>query len=380
MNQKATSQTPALVLSGGGARAAYQVGVLKAIAERYPRNHSCPFPIICGTSAGAINGTALACYATCFRLGVKKIEWIWSHFSTEQVYKSSSSALLRHLLSNLINPWRADHAALAPAGLLNNQPLRQLLAEVLDLDRLERNIAKRALTALAVTASCYTTGDSVSFFQGCANLMPWQRARRRGERTRLNFDHLIASASIPLVFPPTWIGNGYFGDGAIHQLAPFSPAIRLGATRILLIGTAPAVMHSPKRPQQQSPGLSDVAGHLLDSVFADSLQADLERLTKINQLLNLLPKQKAASLSITPIETLTIHPDVDINQIASFYTHLLPRTIQHILKLAGIEAEGSSSLLSYILFESCYCRELIQAGYSDAQQRMDEIIAFLCGH
>lgn len=377
MTNSLSNQGSALILSGGGARAAYQVGVLRAIAEQYPRSHANPFPIICGTSAGAINGTALACYASCFRLGVKKIEWIWRHFHTGQVYQSSFSALFRQLFSNLISPLRADHVPPTPVGLLNNQPLRQLLADVLDLQRMERNIANQTLTAVAVTASCYTSGDSVSFFQGQPHLQPWQRAHRRGERTLLNIDHLVASASIPMVFPSTLIKDGYFGDGAIHQLAPFSPAIHLGAKRILLIGTAPAAIPTGKQPSQQPPGFSDIAGHLLDSVFADSLQADLERLTKINQLLSLIPAEKLDTPPVEPIAILTLQPNIDINQIASHYAHLLPDTIHRILKLAGIEAEGHSSILSYILFESCYCSELIQAGYSDARARIDEITTFL---
>jgi NTE family protein len=226
----------ALVLTGGGARAAYQIGVLSAITKFIPRNHGIPFPILSGTSAGAINSTALACYASCFHLGVKKLEWAWKNFNISSIYHSDPFNVFSHVGKGMLASFQADYANKQPRSLLNNAPLRKLLTEIVDFKRIDNNIMRGYLSSVAVTASSYSSGDSISFYQSDGNTPNWLRARRRGEVSQLNTQHLMASAAIPMIFPSAKIKNQHFGDGSIHQLSPLSPAIHLGAKKIFVIG------------------------------------------------------------------------------------------------------------------------------------------------
>ncbi|MDF2179605.1 patatin-like phospholipase family protein [Aliiglaciecola sp. CAU 1673] len=366
----------ALLLSGGGAKAAYQVGVLKAITHLLPRNHSLPFPIICGTSAGAINATALACFASCYHLGVRKLEWVWKNFRTHHVYASDFLPVFSHLLSGQMQNLRAEQLANKPVSLLDNRPLRRLLKNTLDLSRIDRNILYGHLKAVSVTASSYSTNESISFFQGQPELMPWQRAKRRGKRAMLNVEHLMASSAIPMVFPSVKLEDQYFGDGSIHQLSPISPPIHLGAEKVLIVGTAQP--KPDKRHQlQHHPSSAMVAGHLLDTIFADTLNSDLERLYRINHTLSLLPEKQRQATHLKPVECLLINPSVNFNEIAAKHYARLPRGIRSLMRIMGIRPDSESSLLSYLLFEGQYCQALIKQGYEDGLKRQEEIRGFL---
>ncbi|WP_285817643.1 patatin-like phospholipase family protein [Echinimonas agarilytica] len=379
---KASKKTPtpqsntALVLTGGGARAAYQLGVLKAISEWFPRNDGIPFDIICGTSAGAINGTALACYAANFRLGVKKIEWVWRNFRTHQVYKTDARSITGQLIRNLLpsSLIRSEQHAIA---VLDNAPLRHLLGHLLDLSRIERNIERGFLSSVSVSASSYATGNSVCFFQAIPEISDWHRVRRRGIRQPLNFDHLMASSALPMVFPASRIGQRYYGDGSIHQQAPLSPAIHLGARRILVIGTSDMrnqIVDEPVAP----PSAADIAGHLLETVFSDSLRSDLERLQRINQTLSLLSRGEQRKVNLHPIQTHVINPQQDLKQIAAPYYTSLPRSVRTLLRFIGVNRHSKTDLLSYLLFEQEYCKELIELGYADGMEQKQSIMQFLC--
>jgi NTE family protein len=375
----AKEPTCALLLTGGGARAAYQVGVLKAIASLYPRNHSIPFPVICGTSAGAINSTALACYASCFHLGVKKLEWVWKNFKTKQVYRSDFLGVFGHLANNILANFQADYAYKRPVCLLDNAPLRDLLEFVLDFRRIDRNIINGSLKALTVTASCYTSGDSICFYQDGAHKHGWHRARRRGISTIINTQHLLASSAIPGIFPSVRINQAYFGDGSVHQLAPLSPAIHLGADKLFVIGVEkPGSQQSQvnKKPEHH-PSLATVAGHLLDTIFSDTLNSDLERLRRINKTLDLLCQSDEQNSKLRKIETLVINPSKDFRLIASEFFNEMPLTIRTMLKLIGINRRSESSLVSYLLFEQAYCQKLIELGYKDGLAKESEIRHFL---
>ncbi|AWL12592.1 hypothetical protein HMF8227_02134 [Saliniradius amylolyticus] len=365
----------ALLLSGGGARAAYQVGVLKAITELLPRNHPIPFPVICGTSAGAINATAMACFASCYHLGVRKLEWVWKNFHTEQVYQSHLLPVFGHLLGNQLQNWRSDQVPRHPSSLLNNQPLRELLHQTLDFSRIDRNILRRQLRAICVTASSYAHKESFSFFQGASDLEPWHRAQRRGVKATLYTEHLMASAAIPLVFPTIRLHEDYFGDGSIHQLSPLSAPIHLGAERILVVG----VEQPQSAPNIKSghPSSAMIAGHLLDTIFADTLHSDLERLYRINHTLSLLSHKERQQTQLKRVECLVINPTVNLNAIASDYYQSLPMGIRALMKLLGIKPDKESSLLSYLLFEGAFCQQLINIGYRDGVNRRDEIRQFL---
>nr|WP_224745886.1 patatin-like phospholipase family protein [Neiella litorisoli] len=365
----------AIVLTGGGARAAYQVGVLKAISECFPGGKKLPFDIICGTSAGAINGTALSCYAANFRLGIKKIEWVWRNFQTSKVYHSDIRGIFRQLLRNIM-PIAASQPDRALA-VLNNAPLHELLSKLLDLSRIERNIDRGFLKAVSVSASSYATGNSVCFFQAEPEIGDWYRVRRRGVRTPLAFEHLMASSALPMVFPASKIGQRYYGDGSIHQLAPLSPAIHLGARRILVVGTSDLPDRS-STAAMPPPSAADIAGHLLDTIFSDSLRADLERLQRINNTLAMLSRAEQQKVNLFPIHTHVINPSEELKTLAAPHYHRLPASVKMLLKLIGANPQTNTALLSYLLFEKEYCQQLIELGYRDGLQQRQAVMQFLC--
>ncbi|MFT5297785.1 MAG: NTE family protein [Cognaticolwellia sp.] len=369
----------ALVLTGGGARAAYQVGVLSAIAKFIPRNHGVPFPIICGTSAGAINSTALACYASCFQLAVKKLEWIWKNLDPERIYHTDPIRVFSHLIGGALGNFQADYANKSARSLLNNAPLRQLLETVVDFSRIDTNIRRGYLSAVSVTASSYSSGDSISFFQSEASISPWFRAKRRGEPTQLNSQHLMASAAIPLVFPSERIQRHHLGDGSVHQLSPLSPAIHLGAEKIFIVG-----VEQPKEPlhavenNPHPPTTAAIASHLLDSVFSDTLQSDIERMERVNNTLSLIPDVNKKNISgLKNIESYLLNPSHNFNSIAVKYYDKLPLSIRLLLRSMGISNDAESSLVSYLLFEKNYCKELINLGFNDALEQETKIRQFL---
>ena len=372
-----TDTKQGLLLTGGGARAAYQVGALKAIAEFYPRNHGTPFKIITGTSAGAINSCAIACYASCFRLGVKKLEYIWNNFHANQVFQCRFDEISRHLLLTFLSKFQSPHVARQPVSLLNNKPLHQLLDRYLDMRRIDINIQRQHLDAISITASDYNNGDSISFFQGNQQLQEWRRARRCGLRTRLHPHHLLASSAIPLVFPCTQIGRDFYGDGSVHQLSPLSPAIHLGAEKILVIGAEQPPQTFKQGEVRQTPSGADIAGHLLDTIFTDTLNSDIERLSRINDTLSLTPTSQQSSLSMKPIGLFRVANEHNINAIADKYFHDLPITIRTLLRTIGVNQGSNSSITSYLMFEQNYTRELINLGYQDVLKQELELRAFL---
>lgn len=364
--------TNALLLTGGGARAAYQIGVLKAIASVLPRNQKSPFKVICGTSAGAINAVSMACYASCFHLGVKKTEWVWKNFRTEQVYGSTWSGVFGYLIKNYFSKYRKSQINRA-TSLLNNKPLVELLGDLIDFKRIDRNILSDHLSAISVSASSYSDGDSITFFQSSQS-KEWQRAKRKGVKTVLTTRHLVASASIPLVFPSVKIGNQYYGDGSIHQLSPLSPAVHLGADKILIIGVEQPKGDKYYGASEFHPDTATITGHLLDTIFTDSLNSDLERMDRINNTLNHTTEQKAG---LKKVETLLINPSRSFNKIAAKHYHNMPSAIRFLLRFAGITRDSESALISYLMFEKPFTEELIQLGYEDGLDRIDEISQFL---
>lgn len=366
----------ALLLSGGGARGAYQIGVLKAIATFYPRNHGIPFPILCGTSAGALNSTALGCYASSFHLGVKKLDWIWRNMHTEQVYRSNFSHVTRFMFNNVTKWMRSDLYRNRPTSLLDNAPLRELLRQVVPFERLERNISNGYLHALSVTASSYQTGNSVSFYQGHPSIENWKRSKRESARGTIHFEHLMASSALPLVFPAVEVRQAFYGDGSVHQLSPLSTPIHLGADKILCIG-----LDSPhdqaKHQQIRHPSASSIAGHLLDSVFSDTLDSDIERAQRINNTIDCIDLATQKQLGLRKVETMLINPSIDINRLAHNHFDDIPWAIRALLASIGISKNSESSITSYLLFEQAYCRELIEAGFVDGMAQKEQLIEFL---
>lgn len=364
------------MLTGGGARAAYQVGVLKGIASLVPRAHPLPFRILAGTSAGALNSAAMACYASNFHLSVKKLEQIWSNFSTDQVYRCSTGEVFGHLISRVGRMFQSETAQNPAASLFDNQPLRELIDRVVDFSKIDRQISRGYLRALSVTASCYNNGHSMSFFEGSPSYQNWARANREGVRTRLTTEHLMASAAIPLIFPAIELQHRYFGDGAIHQISPLSPAIHLGASKIMVIGVDQPHMEDHLQ-RNYVPSSATIAGHLLDTIFADTLNSDVERLERINGTIVELQKAGVEHPELRIVDTLIIKPQLDFNELAHQHYQRMPKAVRRLLGLVGVDQDTPSSIVSYLLFEKEYCNELIRIGYEDARKREDDIHHFL---
>ena len=376
-------------MTGGGARGAYQVGVLQAVSSILheagwapDRN---PYDIICGTSAGAINATALACHADNFGEGLEKLVQVWEHFTVEQVYRADSLGVMRSgakwlsLLSFgwLLRKWHAH----PPSSLLDNTPLVTLLNRMLNFPRLDAALAGGSLHALAVTASSYTAGQHITFYQTEADIEPWIRMQRIAMRGQIGLEHLLASSAIPLIFPATPIycdgRREYFGDGAMRQLAPISPAIHLGAEKVLVIGAGR--LTEPVRDTSQFaqyPSLAQIAGHAMSSIFLDSLAVDIERMNRINLTLSFLPEEQKAKTPLRPIEMLIIAPSERLDEIASRHVGSLPAPVRMMLAAIGATEVRGSALASYLLFEASYTCELLRLGQLDTLARRADVLTF----
>lgn len=374
-----TQERIALVLSGGGARAAYQVGVIKAIAELLPEFKASPFSIICGVSAGAINATVMACSASRFKIGAKRLEHVWANFHSGQIYRSDFLGMTANSLRWLASLARRRHPDTPSPSMLDNNPLRELLKTVVPFNEIAKSINKGDLYAVSVTCSGYNSGESISFFEGHEEIDGWHRYRRSGARTRIQLQHLMASSAIPLVFPAVKINREYFGDGSVRFMAPISPALHLGATKVLIVGVDPVRdVDKSRQAAKGYPTVAEIAGHVMDSVFLDSLDSDMERLKRINNTLSKIPEQVRIdnNINLKPIDTLVIAPSRDLSELSGKHSRSLPRVVRFFFRRIGITGKTGSTILSYLLFESSFTKELIQLGYQDAMHQKAEIRGF----
>ena len=368
-------------MTGGGARAAYQVGVLRAISDMLPKEVRNPFQIICGTSAGAINAAVLAAEASDFRRGVRRLMTVWKNFHVRHIYRSDPIGVIRNSGRWIFNGLTGGAVTRKPVSLLDNSPLAALLDRYLDFSAIQRCIDDGDLAAFSVTCSGYTSGQSVTFFQGRPELQPWRRARRIGIAMPLETRHLMASSALPFIFPPVRINREYFGDGSMRQIAPVSPALHLGADRLLVIGVGRQLQqHLNERIMVDThPSLAQIAGHALNSIFLDSLEADLERLQRINRTIEIIPGEilEKTGYPLHRVDFRLLSPSVELEKIAAAHMDELPRTIRVLLYMVGALQRSGSNLLSYVLFEKSYCRALIRLGFNDTVARKDDLLAFL---
>jgi NTE family protein len=368
-----------LVLTGGGARAAYQVGVIKAVRDILGNPVKNPFPILVGTSAGAINAATLAVYAENFTRGVGNLLEVWENMHVDHVYKADFPSIMKSgakWLASLMLVSRRN-----PISLLDNAPLAEMLSRTLPFERIQGNIDSGALYAVSVTASGYTSGQSVSFFQGGSGTEGWERNQRIGAAVTLKLEYLLASASLPFIFPAVKVHREYFGDGSMRQIAPISPALHLGADRVLVVGTGRQTLDTARSRSNVYPSLAQIAGHALNSIFLDSLSVDLERLERINRTVSLIPPERLAEgkLPLRPIKVLFISPSQPIERMAARFIHELPRAVRFILRPTGALNRSGSNLASYLLFEQSFCRALVDLGYQDTEARAAEVLDFFAG-
>jgi NTE family protein len=372
-----------LVLPGGGARGAYQVGVLKALAEMLPRRTSNPFSVLSGTSAGAISAAVLASRARSFRVAVTDLERVWANFHSGQVFRCDPATMLKSSLHWLAAMVLGGLGPRNPKSLLDNDPLWALLRGRINFDSIQDSIDKGYLGALAITAAGYGSARSITFYQGTPAHQPWERVRRKGRPTRMALEHLMASVAVPMIFPPVRIGQEYFGDGAMRQATPLSPALRLGAHRLLVIGVrneVPDPLPGLDQPVPY-PSFGKIAGYILDALFMDGLSSDLENLIRINLILESQPGRvmQGEFGQLHHTDAFIMLPSRDVRAIAARHIREMPAPIRLLMRGLGALNYGGSQLLSYLLFESGYTRELIALGYEDAMTRRDDLLAFMDG-
>lgn len=372
----------ALILSGGGARAAYQVGVLQALAEVLPDDCENPFPIICGTSAGAINALAIAAHKGNFKSAVNALAYMWQNLDIGQVYLHGWGDIVKGISYLGLSLFNEGMGRRRPLSLLDNAPLWNLLGSKINFENLTHSIDSGKLLAVSVSAMGYTSGHSVSFFQGNPALQGWSRYRRSGVATQLRLEHLLASSAIPTIFPAVRINREYFGDGALRQLAPISPALHLGADALFVVGVSgnrSAPKANRRVPHRHSPSMGQIIGHLFNSAFVDALEGDLEHMQRMNELLKLIPDdvRMKEGIALRPVNNMVISPSYPIDGIAGRNVRYLPKSLRFFLRAIGATAKGGgATAASYLLFSNEFISELMALGREDTLAEADSIRAF----
>jgi NTE family protein len=368
-----------LVLTGGGARAAYQVGAVQALADLLPG--PVPFRILSGVSAGAVNAVFLAGQSDEFAAAAERLKETWLALTPDRVYRTDARRL-----TVIGARWMRDLSSGGLFGrnrinfLLDASPLRDLLAEVLPVSRIPKHIESGRLRGVAVTATSYATNMAVTFFDGPPDVEPWLRSTRLGLRDTLKLDHVMASAAIPIFFPPVRIRGAFYGDGCVRMTAPLSPAIHMGAERLVAISVRAGQPEDqgPRRQRRETLAPSEIAGVLMNAVFLDSVEADVERLESINRTLALIPPEgRRAALPLRPVPVLLLKPSQDLGMLAQDQHKRFPRMLRYLLRGIGANANNGSDLLSYLAFEPVYVSRLFELGYQDTLARRKEIEAFL---
>jgi NTE family protein len=373
-----------LVLTGGGARAAYQVGVIQALSEITHEVQS-PFKVITGVSAGAINGGYLMSRADEFKIAAKGLWDLWMNLHSERVYRTDASSIaslgtkwLRTVgMGGMIKQKRANH-------LLNTEPLRELLNQELQLDKLPQFFKDGTLRGVSFSATNYLTGTAISFYDGIPEIQPWVRSTRIGVRAPLTVEHIMASSAIPVFFPPVKLEGALYGDGCIRLTSPLSPAIHLGSDRIIAIGiryfrSHQQTMELNQNVRRDDLSIAEIGGVLLNAVFLDSLETDIERMERINSTIAQMHEDVRSKMALKSIPVLALRPSQDLGQLARGCLKEFPTLIRYLLKGVGAKEDKGWDLLSYLAFEKAYTNQLIDLGYSDTFRKREAIQEFMYG-
>lgn len=366
-----------VVLTGGGARAAYQVGVLRAIADMYP-DWSHPFSVIIGTSAGAINAMALAGNRGLFRHNIDHLEKMWSELTMDRVFRADTISLMRSF-SNVARKMISQPVGGGPVSFLDNAPLRKMLELEIDFQSIRNTIREGHIDAVGLNACGYASGQNICFFEGADGLKGWSVGQRGGARTELTIDHIMASSAIPTLFRPVKINREFFGDGVTRQMAHISPVLRLGARKVLVVGVSANAMRPSKRPEKPGmPTLTQVLAQVFNGMFLDTLDYDIDRSRVINQLLALIPEErlKESGLDLSPVDILEISPSEPINDLAMKYIDAMPLVLRRLTGASDSAPVSSANLASFLLFDKRFCRDLIELGYRDGQSHARQIERF----
>lgn len=371
----------ALVLSGGGARGAYQVGVLKALGEITDEMKiKNPFKIFTGVSAGSINASFLAAGADRFYEQTQSLEKLWSNLTMEQVFRTDILSL-----GGIGFKWMTElsmgglSAGNKKRSLLDTAPLRELIERTLDSERISHLIEEEKLHALALTAIDYRSSTAVTFVQGNQKLQNWRRTRRKSVASEITPSHIMASSAIPLLFPAVEVEGSYFGDGCVRNQTPLSPAIHLGANKLFTIGVRRLSLTADEeraRKSSEEPSIARITNVLLNAVLLDGIEMDVERLNRVNDFVKKVPAEHQAKMNFSPIDCIWIHPVGDIGALASKMSSRLPRMIRFLMKGLG-PLEDASETISYLLFDSEFLKKLIRMGYEDGLQQKEQIRHFL---
>ncbi len=364
----------ALMLPGGGARGAYQVGVIQAIMEMMPDGFH--FDVINGTSAGAINAAVMASHAKNQKHGAARLNHFWSTIHCADVYRTDAGQVFKTMARVLGSVLFGRLGVKPPDSLLDNSPLAALLKRELHLEQIQPAIDAGILHGLSITASSYDTAIAKCFYQANQTTIPWHRTRRVGLQENITVQHIMASTALPFLFPAQLIGNEYYGDGGLRMTAPLSPAIHLGADRILVIGTRDeSPIAIPQKPGEY-PSMGELGGYMLDTIFMDTLMADLSRLKRINRTLEMMTEERRNKMTLRPIQTLVVKPSVDVREITKAHAPCIPGPVKTLLKMIGGWGKDWR-MPSYLLFEPSYTKALIDLGYQDAMNQAEEIKNFL---
>lgn len=377
------SSTSAVVMSGGGARGAYQAGVLAGLADLglISDNAPLPFRILIGSSAGAINAAGMAAMAERPTDGVARLVKAWSEVEAQQVFRTDLRSL-----GGIGVSWARDLSfggltgKVSPKALLDTSPLRDTLDGWIPFNQISRNIKSGAVDALVLATTNLYTSTGIVFVEGADDRPLWRQRRRRIERTKIGVDHVMASSAIPLLFPPVHLEDRWFGDGSIRNTTPLSPAIHLGADRVLAISVreqGPDTEVSTDRDQRPAPSIAEIAGVLLDAVMLDAIEVDVDHSDRVNDSITRCA-QPLPGQPFRWVDVLALHPSENISSLAAELVERLPRVVRYMMRGLGSEA-AITELTSYLLFDPVFCGRLVDLGRRDVAANQDEIRSFFTG-